>query len=202
MKPHIHKHFKSQDPILFAALQKFESSISEIVPRHASDYFSDLCDAIISQQLSVKAGATIFTRFKGLFPRGIITPEKTLKLKDEQIRGIGASWSKVRYIKDLAFHVVEKKIVFEKLNNMSDEEAIKTLTAIKGIGPWTAEMFLISGLGREDVFSYGDLGLMRGIQKLYGFKKDPTRKQMEKIVKKWMPYRTYASRILWRSLDM
>jgi DNA-3-methyladenine glycosylase II len=202
MKPSVLSHFQSQDPILYEAFVKFEAHIDELAPRIVTDYFAELCDAIISQQLSVKAGNTILTRFKGLFEGGVITPEKTLELSDQQVRDIGASWSKVAFIKDLAAKVVHKEIALDSLKDLPDEEVIKTLTAVKGIGPWTAEMFLMFSLGRPDIFSYGDLGLMRGIQNLYGFKKDPTRKQIEKITRKWSPYRTYACRVLWRSLDM
>jgi DNA-3-methyladenine glycosylase II len=202
MHARIRTHFQNNDPILFAALSTLDSFSYELVPRKTEEYFEALADAIISQQLSTKAGATIFNRFKDLYPNGRITPEYTLKISDEQVRGVGASWSKVRFIKDLARKVADKDIDLSLLPKMSETEVITTLTRIKGIGPWTAEMFLMFSLGREDVFSYGDLGLKRAIQKLYKFKKEPTQKQMEKIVNRWSPYRTYACRILWRTLDM
>ena len=90
----------------------------------------------------------------------------------------------------------------QKINEKSDEDVIVELTKIKGIGRWTAEMFLMFTLGREDIFSYGDLGLRKGIMKLYGYKKEPTEQQMEKLATRWKPYRTYAARILWRSLEI
>ncbi len=193
---HVVSHLR-EDAVLANVLDGI--SLTKIVI--SSDYFSDLCEAIINQQLSTKAGATIFARFKKLYPKAVITPEKTIQLKDQQIRDIGASWSKVAFIKDLATKVTKKEIVLNTLKDLSNDDVIKALTAIKGIGPWTAEMFLMFSLGREDIFSYGDLGLRRAIQKLYAFKKEPTQKQMEKIVSKWSPYRTYACRVLWRSLD-
>lgn len=202
MHAQVRTHFQKTDPVLFAALSALEPVSYELVPRKTEDYFEALCDAIISQQLSTKAGATIFGRFKDLYPKKRITPGDTLKLTDEQIRGVGASWSKARFIKDLAQNVSGKDIDLTLLPTLSDGDVIATLTRIKGIGPWTAEMFLMFTLGREDVFSYGDLGLRRAIQKLYTFKKEPSQKQMEKIVKRWSPYRTYACRILWRTLDM
>jgi DNA-3-methyladenine glycosylase II len=202
MHARIRTHFQNNDPILFAALSTLDSFSYELVPRKTEEYFEALADAIISQQLSTKAGATIFNRFKDLYPKKQITPEYTLKLTDEQIRGVGASWSKARFIKDLAQKVADKDIDLTLLPKMSEAEVVAALTRVKGIGPWTAEMFLMFSLGREDVFSYGDLGLRRAIQKLYTFKKEPTQKQMEKIVKRWSPYRTYACRILWRTLDM
>jgi DNA-3-methyladenine glycosylase II len=96
--------------------------------------------------------------------------------------------------------VLDKTIHLEKLDKLSNEEIIRELTQVKGIGPWTAEMFLMFSLKREDVFSHGDLGLRNAIQKIYGFKEKPTIQQVEKIIKKWSPYKTYACRILWKSL--
>lgn len=210
MKPAVRSHFQSVDSILYAALERLEVHAHTLTPNVTHDYFSDLCDAIISQQLSTKVGATIFGRFKALFPKGVITPERTVKLKDEQIRAVGASWSKAAFIKDLAGKAMKKEIPLEILKDLPDDETIKILTGVKGIGPWTAEMFLMFSLGREDIFSYGDLGLRRAIERLYGFKKGsltaktnlPAGRQVEKIVVKWSPYRTYACRILWRSLEL
>ena len=125
-----------------------------------------------------------------------------MKIPDQKIRDAGLSWAKVKYLKDLADKVKNKVIHLEKLDTLSNEEVITELTKVKGIGPWTAEMFLMFTLGREDVFSHGDLGLKNAIKKLYGFKKDPTRKQVEKIIARWTPYKTYACRILWKSLEI
>ncbi len=111
------------------------------------------------------------------------------------------SWSKVRFVRDLADKVSAKFIQLPQLAQLSNEEVITELTKVKGIGPWTAEMFLMFTLGREDVFSFGDLGLAKAIQKLYNLKQKPTRKQLEKITKKWSPYRTHAALVLWKSLD-
>ncbi len=201
MKPNIRAHFRAVDPTLFAALSALDGQAHLLVPRISKDYFSDLCEAIINQQLSEKAGATIFKRFRRLFPKEIITPTYVSETRGESIRSVGVSWSKVKYIKALAENVIRKEIRLETLTSKTDTEVIAELTRIQGIGPWTAEMFLMFSLGREDVFSYGDVGLRRAIQKLYKFKREPTQKQMEKITKKWSPYRTYACRILWRTLD-
>ncbi len=185
---HIIKHFKKVDPILAAAVK----TLDPIVP--SNDYFSDLCEIVIQQQLSEKAGETIWHRFLKLFER--LTPANVLATPDVNIRAAGISWSKITYLKNLAKHGG-----LEALRDMGDAEVIRELTKIKGIGPWSAEMFLMFSLGREDVFSYGDLGLRRAIQKLYKFKKEPTIKQMGKIVRKWSPYRTYGARILWKMLE-
>lgn len=195
---HILKHFKEVDPILYEAAKKIG-----IIPITASnDYFVQLTDAIISQQLSEKAGATIFSRFKALFKKGEITPEGVIGLSDEVLRSCGMSGSKVKFINDLAYRVVGKEVELDKFAAMDNEAIITELTAVKGIGSWTAEMFLMSSLGREDVFSVKDLGLKRAIQKLYGLEYEPTAQELENIASKWSPYRTYACRILWRSLSL
>ncbi|MBP9813846.1 DNA-3-methyladenine glycosylase 2 family protein [Candidatus Woesebacteria bacterium] len=196
-KSAIEKHFSSVDPIL----ARHFHLIADMTLSVSTNPFVDLVESITSQQLSIKAGDTIFRRFKKLFPNGRISAKAILALSDQQIRDVGVSWSKVKYIKAIAEAVQSKTVVFTRLPSLSDEEVIAVLTTIHGVGRWTAEMFLMFALGRPDIFSYGDLGLRRGLQKLYGFKSEPTVKQMEKIVKKWSPYRTYASRILWRSLD-
>ncbi len=185
---HIIEHFRKVDLVLAAAAR----TLDPIVP--SNDYFSDLCEIIIQQQLSEKAGETIWHRFLKLFPR--LTPAKVLATPDATIRAAGISWSKITYLKNLAKHGDLRRV-----RDMSDEQVIRELTKIQGIGPWSAEMFLMFSLGREDVFSYGDLGLRRGLQKLYKFKKEPTIKQMEKIVRKWSPYRTYGARILWKMVE-
>ncbi len=195
---HVRIHFQRVDPILASALRDFDFAR----PPAKRDYFVALCEEIINQQLSGKAGETIWQRFLGLFPKGKLTPERLLALSDAKIRSVGTSWSKVTYLKSLAASVHDKKLHLAKLEHMKDAEVIAELTQVKGIGPWTAEMFLMFTLGREDVFSYGDLGLKNAIKKLYKFKKDPTRKQMEKLAGKWTPYRTWAARILWRSLEL
>lgn len=135
--------------------------------------------------------------FKGTFP----APKEILKIDEEKIRACGISYSKISYIKDLARHVEEKKIDLEKIEQMKNEEAILALTAVKGIGRWTAEMFLIFSLEREDVFSHGDLGLKNAIKQLYGLRKHPSPERARAISDKWKPYRSLASRYLWASLD-
>ena len=189
-------HLRKNDTTLHAVavivgLPKLSSS---------TDYFVFLCESIVSQQLSVKASDTIFSRFKKLFLREIITPKQILLIPDDEIRKAGISYTKISYIKDLAKHCIEKKIPQKFDAIISEEEIITQLIQVKGIGRWTAEMFLMSALGRPDVFSYGDLALRRAIQKLYKLEKEPTKKEAEELAKKWSPYRTYASRILWQSL--
>lgn len=191
-------HFRKIDPILYSVLN--EIKLPEPLEK-SENYFADLCEAIINQQLSDKAARTIFNRFKKLFPKEIITADKLLKNSDNKIREIGTSWKKVSFMKGLAEKIVNKEIELEKLDQLNDQEVINVLTKLRGIGRWTAEMFLMFSLAREDVFSAGDLGLRRAIQNIYKLKREPNIKQMEKISKRWLPYRTYAALILWKSTN-
>lgn len=193
---HIRLHFQKNDPIFYTLIEQFD-----IIPlKKSDDYFFFLCEAIVSQQLSIKASDTIFKRFLSLFPKQKIEPNLILELDHQTIRNVGISNPKVTYIKDLAQKVIDQTINIKKFDHLSDEEVISELVKVKGIGVWTAEMFLMSALGREDIFSYGDLGIRKAMQKLYKLKKEPTLKQAIKLSKKWSPYRTYACRLLWRSL--
>jgi DNA-3-methyladenine glycosylase II len=198
MDKRVRDHFRKVDPILHSVI----ADIPPVTIPKRTDYFIVLCESIINQQLSEKAGDTIWNRFLSLFPNKKVTPEKVLALPDEKIRSVGTSWSKISYLKNLATHVRQKTLHLHTLQRMSNADVIEELTKVKGIGPWTAEMFLMFSLGREDVFSYGDLGLRNAIKRVYKFKRDPTRTQLEKIVNRWAPYRTWAARILWRSLEL
>ena len=198
MNKKIIDHFKKNDPVLYSVIK----NVGVHGPKTSADHFLELCEIIINQQLSDKAAATIFARFKRLFPQEKIKPRALLKLEAEKIRSCGTSKAKVSFLKDLAKKIVTEELRLDQLDKLSDELIMKELTQVKGIGPWSVEMFLMFTLGREDVFSYGDLGLKNAIKKLYKFKKEPTREQIEKIVEKWKPYRTYACRILWRSLEL
>ena len=197
-KKKISQHFKEKDPIIHRL--HLVITFNEVIP--STHYFEDLCDSIISQQLSVKASATIFKRFKEIMPKQEITPEQVLSLPSEQLRQVGISFAKISYIKDLAEKVLHEEIHLNKLAEMSDQEVIEELTKVKGIGVWTAEMFLMFSLGREDIFSCGDLGLQKAVQKQYGLKEKITKEQLLKLSAQWAPYRTYAARFLWKSLEL
>jgi DNA-3-methyladenine glycosylase II len=192
------KHLQQQDKVLAKLIDQIDLSLR--IPD--GSYFESLVESIISQQLSVKASDTIYTRFKKLFKNERINPEEALNLSDDVIRATGISYQKISYIKDLAQKTIESGIVFEQFEIMTDEEIITELVKVKGIGRWTAEMFLMFAMGRPDVFSYGDLGLQNAIQRLYGLKEKPNKKQAEKIAGKWKPYRTLACRYLWKSLEV
>ncbi|MBI3486249.1 DNA-3-methyladenine glycosylase 2 family protein [Candidatus Daviesbacteria bacterium] len=199
MDPKIRKHFKKVDRTLYSVIKKLDK-LEPLKIRDESGYFLDLVDSIISQQLSVKVSNTILARFKKLFKREIIDPKDLLKLSDDQIRTTGTSFPKIKYLKDLAEKLISKELDLSKLKVLDDEQVIEQLTKVKGIGKWTAEMFLMFSLGREDIFSYGDLGLKNALKKLYKLE-NPTKEQIEKIVAKWSPYKTHAARVLWKSLN-
>jgi len=190
----IRQHFKKVDPILFRAAEQV-GELEDIVQRKSSEYFSSLCGEIIAQQLGSGAAHAILGRFHNLFPRKKVKPDYITAIQAKELRKTGMSWAKARSIKDLAQKVATKEVALSNLSSLSDEDAILELTKIKGIGKWTAEMFLIFSLGREDVFSFGDLGLKKAYTKLYG------RRNMDPIVARWSPYRSWASLILWKSQD-
>lgn len=197
---HIYRHFRNVDPVIGHALKRMDISPLR-AQKNTIQYFSTLCRAIIAQQLSTKVAKVISARFFTLFPKKQATPARVLKCSDDALRDIGMSWAKVAYIKDLATQTREKNIRFDELHTLDDEAVIAELTKVKGIGRWTVEMFLIFTLGREDIFSHGDLGLRRGVQRLYGFKTMPKQRTIERIVRKWAPYRSYGSLVLWNVVD-
>lgn len=196
MKQAILDHLKKTDPILHKIALKYGENIEKKV---SDNYFASLCESIISQQLSVKVGDVIYNRFVTLL-NGTVMPQEALKNSVESLRNIGLSQAKAKYILDLAQKVRDKEVHLEKLSEMTEQEVIDELTTVKGIGQWTAEMFLMFSLGREDLFSTGDLGLKRAIEKLYGID-NPSKELLIEMSNKWSPYRTYACRILWNSLD-
>jgi DNA-3-methyladenine glycosylase II len=162
--------------------------------------FLELVESIIGQQLSVKAADTITRRFKEAVGSETPTPEQILAIDDDTFRAAGNSYNKIKYIKGICAAVIDKEIDLESLREKGDEEVISTLITLKGVGRWTAEMFLMFSLNREDVFSLGDLGLRNAVAKLYGVDRDDLKK-IEEISQQWKPYRSLASRYLWKSLD-
>lgn len=192
------KHFKENDPVLGALVDVI--TLPEW--RKNDNYFVDLAESIISQQLSIKAADTIWKRFIMLFPKEIVDPTFVLDIPDQKIRDVGISWQKISYIKDLAKKTVENEVIFDQFEAMTENEIVTELIKVRGIGRWTAEMFLMFSMGRVDIFSYGDLGLRRAMQQLYKLKKEPTEKRAALIANKWKPYRTIACRYLWRSLEL
>ncbi len=193
----IHEHFAKNDPTLFKWIAQIEAF--ELVEHQ--NYFEELSSSIVSQQLSTKVADVIWGRLIKLFPEEKVTPEIILQLSEADLRAVGLSFAKIKYIKDLATRVLNGDVHLEKISKLSDEEIIVELTKVKGIGKWTAEMFLMFTLARPNVFSHGDLGLKKGIQKVYELAEMPTEEEMLELEKNWQPYKTYASRILWKSLE-
>ena len=191
------KHFKKVDPILHKA------SLLHSVPNitRSRDVFRDLVHTITNQQLSGKAADTIFGRLAALLGKKTFNAEHISKISRAKLRTRGLSEAKAATIHGLAEAVVKEQVNLITLHKLTDAEIIEVLTSLKGIGPWTAEMILMFSLGRADIFSKGDLGLRKGIMRLYGLKNLPSDAHIEKLSKKWSPYRTYAARVLWRVAD-
>jgi 3-methyladenine DNA glycosylase/8-oxoguanine DNA glycosylase len=161
-----------------------------------------LCRSIIYQQLSGKAASTIMMRFLGLYEPDTLTPEALLRTTDDTLRGIGLSRQKITYLKDLVTQIQGGALQLARLPMHSDAEVMHQLMRVKGIGHWTAEMFLIFALGRLDVFPVDDLGIRKAMQRAYGYKRPPAPVTMHRHARKWIPYRTIATWYLWRSLDV
>jgi DNA-3-methyladenine glycosylase II len=162
--------------------------------------YKSLIEAIITQQLSGKAAESISNRFKNLFGK-FPAPAEVLKMSDVRLRSTGLSSMKVEYIKDLSKRIESAELKITSLKKMSDDEVISHLTQVKGIGRWTAEMFLIFSLGRLDVLPVGDLGLKKGIQRLYSMSDLPEEEEIEELAEKWRPYRSVATWYIWKSLN-
>jgi len=165
------------------------------------DYFVALCKAIFSQQLSTVVAATIFSRFRDLFPNRRPTPELVLRAiaaDPETVRRCGLSRPKLAYIKDLAEHFASGAIPTRRLCRMSDQEVIDALVSVKGVGRWTAEMFLMFVLNRPDVLPVDDLGVRVGVQDIFGLPQRPTPKEVLALAEPWRPYRSIATWYVWR----
>ncbi|MDR0206472.1 MAG: DNA-3-methyladenine glycosylase 2 family protein [Bacteroidales bacterium] len=185
-----------RDLVIKELIEKY----GELTLAESSNNFTDLVRSIVAQQLSGKAANTIWKRVETLL-NGEITADKFLSVSDDLIRQTGVSSNKTRYIKNIAQAVFDQSLDLKNLRNYDNEEIIRQLTMIKGVGQWTAEMFLIFSLAREDVFSFGDGGLNSAINKLYGSGVVLTKDEIKTITEKWKPYRSIASLYLWQSLD-
>ncbi|MGH9237892.1 MAG: DNA-3-methyladenine glycosylase family protein [Vicinamibacterales bacterium] len=190
-------------------LARRDPVIRDLIRRHGpcgladaqhEDAFTALTHSIISQQLSTKAAATIARRFDALFG-GIPTPAAVALVDDAQLRAVGLSSQKIRYMRDLCSRVADGSLTLERVNELSDEDVIQSLTQIKGIGRWTAEMFLMFRLHRPDVLPVDDLGILKAVQRAYGLRKLPRAERLTKIGEPWRPYRSVACWYLWASLE-
>ena len=189
-----------RDPIL-ADIIKRHGACELGAARDRFDHFAMLVRAIVFQQLSTKAATTIHNRLLELMADGQPSPAALASLTDEQFRSVGISRQKAGYLRDLSDKVAAGVVPLAAVDALDDEAVITALTQIKGIGRWTAEMFLIFRLQRPDVLPLGDLGIVNAIQKAYRLRKKPTPERMRKIGDAWRPYRSVASWYLWRSLD-
>jgi len=187
-----------RDPIL-RELMRAHGPCGLSVRQHA-DPFKALTRAIVGQQLSAKAAATIFSRFEALFDT-FPTPAQVLAVSDDRLRGVGLSTQKLGYLRDLCRRIVEGELPLDVLDRMDDEAVIERLTQVKGIGRWTAEMFLIFRLQRPDVLPVGDLGIVRAVQRAYKLRKAPSPDRLTRIGEAWRPYRSVACWYLWASLN-
>ena len=193
------RHLIKTDPKLAAIIKRVgPCRLHSVAPK---DPFEALTMSIASQQLSTKAADTIFRRFCDLFPpHRRPTPARVMTLTDDQIRAVGFSRPKVSFIRDLASRVLDGRLDLQGLTKHPDDEVMRQLVAVKGIGRWTAEIFLMFRLGRPDILPADDLGLMNAVQRAYGKRQRPTPKQLRKMAEAWAPYRSVAAWYLWASL--
>jgi DNA-3-methyladenine glycosylase II len=193
------------------SLSRRDQQLRGLIKRHGpclirphNRYFETLVEAVISQQLSTKAADTICNRFKAVYaPDRFPAPERILATPSETLRATGMSNGKVSFVKDLAAKTQDGALKFNRVAKMSDDEVIEMLTQVKGIGVWTAHMFMIFSLGRMDVLPVGDLGIRRAVERLYGFDHLPTAAEIEQVAEErgWRPYCSIASWFLWRSWE-
>jgi DNA-3-methyladenine glycosylase II len=188
-----------RDPVLAEAIKKIGPC--GMADRQRKDHLTALTGAIVSQQLSTKAAATIFARFTALFPDSQIPHAAAIhELSDASLRGVGFSSQKIGYLRDLCARVVDGRLVLDELEALEDELVIERLTAVKGFGRWTAEMFLMFRLHRPDVLPVGDLGIVNAIQRLYKLRSRPKPPRILKMGEAWRPYRSVACWYLWQTL--
>jgi len=192
-------HLSKADPVLARII----TEVGALGIPQRRERFQALVRNIIFQQLAGAAASAIYGRFAGLFPgTEFPSPEQVLARTDAELRSVGLSEKKVLYIKDLAAHVRDGKLNFDRFHRMTDEEIIANLTQVKGIGKWTAEIFLMFNLGRPDVMPADDLGVQNAVKRHYRMRQRPNRKRLLKHAERWRPYRTAAAWYLWRSLDI
>jgi DNA-3-methyladenine glycosylase II len=186
-------HLSNIDPVMANAIEQVGPCT--LVPN--PNIFEALVDAIISQQISVKAADAIVARVRAALPDSLITPESLISLDHDALRAVGLSTPKVRYVRDLTERIVSGQLDLAQLEHLGDEEVIEKLVEVKGIGRWTAEMILIFSLSRPDVLPVDDLGFVEGVREAYGLAERPTRKEMQARGEQWRPYRTFATWYMW-----
>jgi DNA-3-methyladenine glycosylase II len=203
MEGEVELHLASVDPALGAVIARVVEARGrvELKPSEEGTHFASLVRAILFQQLSGKAAATIHGRFEALLG-GAVEPAGVLALSDEALRGVGVSGQKASYVKALAQAVQGGSLELGEVASLSDDELIAQLTRVKGVGVWSAQMFLMFRLGRPDVLPGLDGGVQRAIARMYALDAPPSPKEVARLGQAWAPYRTYASRYLWLSLEV
>ena len=191
------QHFNKNDGVMAKLIRES----GPIKLKRNRNYFKVLCNAIIGQQISVAAADAITIRFNKLFNGNLPTSKAVIQLADIDLQKVGLSKQKVAYLKDLSFHFHEKILRPHRLHHMDNDEVIRQLTGVHGIGRWTAEMFLIFSLNRPNVLPIGDLGLQLALKKLYRMRQLPTVKRMRTIGRKWNPLETVGTWYAWRAQD-
>lgn len=199
------KALAAADPTMAALIERvgtidIATRLKRRQEERPADAYGALLRAIVGQQLSTKAARTIYLRVVDLFGGATPTPEQLLEAKEEDLRGCGLSGRKTEYVRDLASHVIDGELELDRLEELGDEEVIEEIVAVRGLGRWTAEMFLIFHLQRPDVLSGGDLGIRKAVQVEYGLKEMPPPTRVLEIGEPWRPYRSLASLYLWESL--
>ena len=189
-----------RDPVLRALIRAHGPCA--LAESQRQDAFTAMVEAIVWQQLSGKAAATIYRRVLATLPGGVLTAGGLIAVPEERLRLAGLSRAKTAYVRDLAARVLDGSLDLVNLDHLDDEAVIAELTKVKGIGRWTAEMFLMFRLHRPDVLPVGDVGIVKGFQRAYRLRKPPTPDRMRAIAEPWRPYRSIASWYLWRSLEI
>jgi DNA-3-methyladenine glycosylase II len=199
MSAHVLDHLQRTDPVMARLIAHVGPY--DLRPRVRGTHFGALARSIVFQQLSGKAASTILRRWHALYDGREPSPAQVLSTSPADLRRAGLSNQKARYIQDLASHFIEGRLPTARLGRLSDADVISALTAVKGIGEWTAQMFLIFRLGRPDVLPATDLGIQNAVQRAYGLRRRPEPQRVQHIGAGWAPFRTAASWYLWRSLE-
>jgi len=195
------EHLRSADDTLRELIDSIGPLDMEARMRgRPTDPYGALLRSIVGQQLSTKAARTIYERLIAIFGDRPPTPQELLDADPEEVRAAGLSRPKVSYLRSLAEHVLSGDLELERLDELSDEDVAREITGVKGLGQWTADMFLIFHLGRPDVLPVGDLGVRRAVERAYGLEIIPRPEDLEALGERWRPYRSLASLYLWRSL--
>jgi DNA-3-methyladenine glycosylase II len=193
---------RDADPVMARLIEEHGALVRRDLRRERpGDAYGALLRSIVGQQLSTKAASTIYGRMLEIFGGHAPTPKQLLAADPDEIRAAGLSRPKIAYLRDLAQHVEDGTLELERLPDLPDDEVTAQLTAIKGLGQWTADMFLMFHLRRPDVLPVGDQGIRRAVQVQYRMRKLPDEKRLQKVARPWRPYRTLACLYLWSSLD-